>query len=78
MPDLAMLGYLPNDSLKSLVDPTRDFLVFKRDPLNARQLSEAFSSFVELPAAPAGIEQPRRSPKETGVRLLERSLPARY
>jgi enterochelin esterase-like enzyme len=51
-------GLSPNDSLKSLVDPNRDSLVFKRDPLNARQLSEAFSSYVELPAAPAELNMP--------------------
>jgi enterochelin esterase-like enzyme len=47
----------PNDRLVSLIDPSRDRVrdlsAFERDPLNPRHLAEHFSSYVELPAAPA-------------------------
>jgi enterochelin esterase-like enzyme len=43
----------PNDSLKPLLDPARDSMAFKPDPLNPRHLPDLYASWVELPNAPA-------------------------
>jgi enterochelin esterase family protein len=42
----------PNDSLKALLDPARDSMAFKPDPLNPRHLPDLYSSWIELPNAP--------------------------
>lgn len=42
----------PNDSLLSLLDPARNSMAFKPDPLNPRHLPDLYSSWVELPNAP--------------------------
>jgi enterochelin esterase-like enzyme len=45
-------AFSPNDSLVALLDPARNSMAFKPDPLNSKRLPDLYASYVELPAAP--------------------------
>jgi enterochelin esterase-like enzyme len=45
-------AFSPNDSLVALLDPARDSMAFKPDPLNPKRLPDLYASYVELPSAP--------------------------